>query len=204
MTGFGRTGKWFGYEHFGIEPDVMALGKGLGGGYFPVGAAAVSDRVYQTLSEHSGNFGAGFSWSGNPLAAAVVVKTIEYLRSHSLVERCRDMGVYFRQALEALRAHPTVGDIRGAGLMIGLEFVKDQDSKATLDPELAFADRLADEAFSRGLYILASSGCDRGQAGDQMMFGPPFCITREEIDRIVDIFDAALTATEKRIGVGNP
>jgi len=200
MTGFGRTGRWFGYEQFDIAPDILALGKGMGGGYFPIGAAAVSSKVYKTIAGNSGIFGSGFSWAGNPMAAAVTAKTIDYLKSHHLVERCAEMGAYFRRQLEELRGHPTVGDIRGKGLMIGIEFVRDKESKEPLDPAAAFWMQLSSEALKRGLFIETSAGCDRGQAGDQMMFGPPFIITREEIDEIVHIFDETLTTVEKKFG----
>ncbi len=201
MTGFGRTGKWFGYEHFGVIPDIMALGKALGGGYFPVGAAAVTAGVYDTIANNSGIFGAGFSWVGNPLAAAVVCKAIDYLKEKNLVERCNEMGEYMAQKLEGLRSHPTVGDVRGKGLMRGIEFVKDKKTKEPLNPELLFWIQLAQEAMKQGLFIEASGGCDRGQAGDMMMFGPPFIVTKDEIDEMVGIFDEVLSTVEKGIGL---
>ncbi|MEW5722707.1 MAG: aminotransferase class III-fold pyridoxal phosphate-dependent enzyme, partial [Thermodesulfobacteriota bacterium] len=119
MTGFGRTGKWFGFEHFGVQPDILALGKGLGGGYFPIGAAAVSARVADTIAEKSGIFAAGFTWAGNPMGAAVVCRSYDYLREHHLVERCAQLGDYLAGKMERLREHPTVGDLRGVGLMRG-------------------------------------------------------------------------------------
>jgi adenosylmethionine-8-amino-7-oxononanoate aminotransferase len=201
MTGFGRTGKWFGYEHFDTPPDIMALGKALGGGYFPVGAAAVSAKVYEGIAQKSGVFGAGFTWGGNPLAAAVVCKAIDYLKEHALVERCAEMGEYLAQRMEELRAHPTVGDIRGKGLMRGIEFVQDKDTKTPLDPQLMFWVQLAREALDQGMFIESSGGCDRGQAGDMMMFGPPFIVTKEEIDEMVGVFDSVLSTVEKRIGL---
>lgn len=201
MTGFGRTGNWFGYEHFDTVPDILVLGKGMGGGYFPVGAAAVTAEVAGTIANKSGIFGAGFSWAGNPLAAAVVSKAIEYLREHRLVERCAEMGEYLARKLEELRSHPTVGDIRGKGLMRGIEFVKNKETKEPLDPQLMFWIQLSQEALSRGLFIEASGGCDRGQAGDMMMFGPPFIVTKEQIDEFVGIFDEVLTDMEKRVGL---
>jgi adenosylmethionine-8-amino-7-oxononanoate aminotransferase len=200
MTGFGRTGKWFAYEHFGVKPDIMTLGKGLGGGYFPVGAAAVSARVIETIAGKSGIFGAGFSWAGNPLAGAVVSKAIDRLRGHSLVERSAKTGEYLAGQLEKLRSHPTVGDVRGKGLMRGIEFVKDKKTKEPLDPQSTFYLRLAQEALGRGLFIESSGGCDRGKAGDMMMFGPPFIVTEPQIDEMVGILDETLTALEKQIG----
>jgi adenosylmethionine-8-amino-7-oxononanoate aminotransferase len=200
MTGFGRTGKWFAFEHFGITPDIVTLGKGLGGGYFPVGAAAVTARIFDAIAGGSGIFGAGFSWAGNPMAAAVVSKTIDILRERRLVERSAQMGEYLAGKLEGLRAHPTVGDIRGKGLMRGIEFVKDKGTKEPLDPQFMFYLKLAHAALERGLFIESSGGCDRGRAGDMMMFGPPFIITEAQIDDMVGVFDETLTAVEKSAG----
>jgi len=201
MTGVGRTGKWFGYEHFGITPDLMALAKGLSGGYFPVGAVALSPKVVEGLGRGSGEFWPGHTWAGNPMAAAVTSRAIGYLQEHDLVARCAEMGDYLKERLQALRAHPTVGDIRGKGLMVGLEFVKDKTTKEPLDPKLKFYDRINQACLRRGMYIESSGGCERGRAGDMVMFGPPFIVTREQIDEMVDILDQAIAEEEKKIGL---
>jgi adenosylmethionine-8-amino-7-oxononanoate aminotransferase len=200
MTGFGRTGKWFGYEHFDVKPDILALGKGLGGGYFPIGAAVATSKVTDTIARKSGIFGAGFSWGGNPMACAVASKTIDYLKEHSLVERCNETGKYLAQKLKELRNHPSVGDVRGMGLMQGLEFVKDKETKEPLDPEIHFSVQLAIECLSRGLGVQSSMGCDRGQAGDMIYLGPPFIITKEQIDEMVTILDKSLAEVENKNG----
>ena len=200
MTCFGRTGKWFGFEHFGVSPDIMTMGKALGGGYYPVGAAAVSEKIFRAIAEKSGVFAAGFTWAANPMASAVVSKAIDYLKENDLVTRCARIAQYLAERLESLRTHPTVGDIRGKGLMQGIEFVKDKESKTPLDPDIRFFSRLAHEALSRGLFLESSGGCDRGQAGDMIMFGPPFITTEAQIDEIVAIFDETLTAVEKQAG----
>ncbi len=196
MTGFGRTGRWFAYEHFGVEPDIIALGKGLGGGYFPIGAAACTARVAQTMERNSGMFMAGFSWAGNPMAAAVASKTVDYLEEHDLVARSAEMGEYFKSGLEKLAAHPSVADVRGLGLMVGVELVKDKSTKKPYAPEVQFCGRVAHAALKRGLFIEAGNGCDRGRAGDMIMFGPPFIISREDIDETLEILDRALTEAE--------
>ncbi len=200
MTGFGRTGKWFGYEHFGVAPDILVLGKGLGGGYFPVGAVAITAEIHRTMTADSASFFPGYSWAGNPMAAAVATKTIDYLNEHRLVERCREMGEYLDQRLQDLRAHPSLGDIRGKGLMRGLEFVRDKATKAPIDPARKFWLQLIREGLRRGIYLECSGGCDRGQAGDQLLFGVPFIVTRDEIDQIVGLVDETLTAVEKKVG----
>jgi adenosylmethionine-8-amino-7-oxononanoate aminotransferase len=194
LNGFGRCGKWFGYQYYDIEPDIITLGKGMGGGYFPTGAAVVTARIANAIAQKSGIFGAGFSWAGNPMACAITSKTIDYMKEHNLIERSNEVGDYLGQRLEELRNHPTVGDVRGLGLMRGLEFVKDKETKESLDPEIHFSVQLALETLSRGLCIQFSMGNDRGQAGDMMFLGPPFIITRDQVDDLVAILDDSLTA----------
>jgi len=188
----GRTGKMFAYEHFNVVPDILALGKGLGGGYFPIGAVAVPDRIHQKIADNSGMFGAGHSWGGNPLGCAVVSKTIDYLHEHDLVEQSNKMGEYLDHKLQTLRSHPMVGDIRGKGLMRGIEFVENKDTRKTLDPKYAFSARVAAECLNRGMFIEYSGGCDRGQSGDMVMFGPPFVISEPQIDKAVEILNQVL------------
>jgi len=200
MTGFGRTGKLFGYEHFGIIPDLMALGKGISGGYFPLAAAMTSARVADTIAAHSDGFTPGHTYSAAPVGCALGIKTLEYLQENNLVASSAEMGKYLCQGLENLRKHPTVGDIRGKGLMIGLEFVKDQKTRETIDPKFSFSHKVHQEAFERGLIVLPSQGCNRGQSGDTILLGPPFIITRGQIDELVGILDDTLSAVEQRYG----
>jgi adenosylmethionine-8-amino-7-oxononanoate aminotransferase len=201
MCGAGRTGKWYAYQHYDTAPDILALAKGLSGGYFPVGAAAVSARIADTIAKKSGIFGSGHTYAGSPVAAAVTCRIIDYLKDHRLVERCAEIGEYLAIRLEDLRAHPTVGDIRGKGLQQGVEFVKDKDTKETLDPELHFSLQIQDEALERGVHIESSFGCNKGQSGDMILFGPPFIITKEQIDEAVGVVDASLSVVEKRVGL---
>jgi len=201
MTGFGRTGKFFAYEYYDTTPDLMALGKGIAGGYFPLGAVAVTSRVIDAIAQGSGIFGAGHTWAGNPLGAAVTNKTMDILDEQNLVARCAAMGDYLGEKLEALRFHPIVGDVRGEGLMRGVEFVRDKETREPLNPDLKFWVDLHQQARDNGLVIESSGGCERGQAGDMAMLGPSFIVTRDEIDEIVGLFDDILTEMEKKIGV---
>ena len=200
MSGVGRTGKWYGYQHHEVVPDIIALAKGLSAGYFPVGATAVKAKIHDTIANNSGVFGSGHTYGGNPLAAAVVCRVIDYLNEHDLIARCAAMGHYLVDKLETLRSHPTVGDIRGKGLQRGVEFVQDKETKAPLDAQLHFSQQIQDEALQRGVHIESSSGCDRGQAGDTIIFGPPFIITKDQIDEMIDILDQTISVVEKRIG----
>jgi len=200
LNGFGRCGKWFGYHYYDIEPDIITLGKGIGGGYFPTGATVVKAEIAKTIAQKSGIFGAGFSWAGNPISCAITSKTIDYMKKHNLIARSKEMGGYLAQRLEELRTHPTVGDVRGVGLMRGLEFVRNKETKESLDPGIHFSVQLALETLNRGLCIQFSMGNDRGQAGDMIFLGPPFIITRDQIDDLVAILDESLTAVENKIG----
>jgi adenosylmethionine-8-amino-7-oxononanoate aminotransferase len=200
MCGVGRTGKWYAYQHYDMAPDILVLAKGLSGGYYPLGAAAVSEKIAETIATKSGIFGSGHTYAGNPVAAAVAWKVLDYLERHDLIERCARMGDYLRQKLESLRAHPTVGDIRGRGLQIGVEFVKDKGTKEVLDPSLHFSMLIQDEALLRGVHIESSFGCDRGQGGDMILFGPPFIITEAQIDELVGIMEESISEAERRAG----
>jgi adenosylmethionine-8-amino-7-oxononanoate aminotransferase len=202
MTGFGRTGRLFAYEHFGVVPDIMTAGKGMSGGYFPLGGVLATDRVTDTIAAKSGAFMGGYTYSGNPLGCAVGNKAVDYLQEHQLVDRSAALGSLLFDRLQDLRNHPTVGDIRGLGLMIGVEFVKDKATKQTIDKSLRFSRQLFEEALSQGITVLASDGCDRGQAGDMILLGPPFVITEAQIDEVVERLDRVISVVEKRNGLG--
>ncbi len=201
MCGVGRTGKWFAYQHHDAVPDIIALAKGLSAGYFPVGAAVLQEKIYNVIANNSGIFGSGHTYGGNPVAAAVTCGVLDYLKENKLVERCADMGEYLAAKLQTLASHPTVGDIRGRGLQRGIEFVRDKETKETLDPQIHFSQQIQDEALLRGVHIESSSGCNRGQSGDTLIFGPPYIITEQQIDDLIGIIDETLTVVEQRNGV---
>lgn len=201
MTGIGRTGKYFAYQHYGILPDMVTMGKAISGGYFPLGAVGISDKVYKPMVDAKGSFPPGYSWSGNPLGAAVSLKAFEILERDNLVERSEKMGAYLKKRLEEkLYQHPTVGDIRGRGLMIGIELVKDKETKETFPASVRFSSQVQDEALAQNMLIEASSGCNKGQSGDTLMIAPAFVITEEEVDKIVDRLDNVLSVVEKKNG----
>ena len=200
LTCFGRCGAWFGFNHFDVQPDIIALGKGLAGGYFPTGAMACQAKVAETIARGSGLFSAGHTWAGNPMGAAVVNKTIDIIREQDLITRSAEVGAYLGRRLEELRRHPTVGDVRGKGMMWGLEFVKDKDTREPLDSGALFWIVLKMQCLAAGLNIDTSSGADRGQGGDMMMIAPPLITTEKQVDEIVGIVDAVLTDAEKSVG----
>lgn len=201
MTGMGRTGKMFAYKHFNIVPDIVTMGKSISGGYFPLAAVGITQKVYDGMAEDNGNYPPGFSWSGNPLGAAVNIAVLKYLKEHKLVENCAKMGEYLKQELtKKLSHHPIVGDVRGKGLMVGVELVKNKITKESFPMSEKVAPRVQDAALEENMLIEASQGCNRGQAGDGLVISPAFVVTKEEIDEIVTRVDRAITKVEKELG----
>jgi hypothetical protein len=195
MTGFGRTGDWFAITAWNIEPDVITMAKGAGGGYFPLSITAVKTADVQTIRAGHGDFVHGGTFSHHPIGAAVGLAVLRYLQEHKLIEAARTQGEKLGYKLcAAFGDHPHVGDIRGQGLMWGLEFVADRASKAPFPAERGLAKKLGDAAFERGLIVYPSSGNVDGLAGDQVMIAPPFIVTDEQLDEIVSRLAEAVTA----------
>jgi len=188
MTGFGRTGKNFAIEHYGVIPDIMIGGKGLGAGYYPIGVAICTDKVYQVFEEKLGNFVHGFTYQGNPLASAVALSVLKFMEDNGLILHVEETGPYLMKRLTELYRFDFVGDIRGKGFMTGLELVKDTETKEPFPVERGITKLVAETAWREGLiiYPASSNGQVHGVAGDGFLIGPPLITTREQIDLIVD------------------
>jgi adenosylmethionine-8-amino-7-oxononanoate aminotransferase len=192
MTGFGRTGRWFGLDHWGVRADVLTAGKGSTSGYVPFGFAAASREVFETIA--AGGFVHGFTWSHQALGAAVGRAVLAELRG-GLVDRCRELGERVRGELgEALGSHPFVGDVRGIGLMIGIELVRDRETAEPFPRSERTTERVLAAARDRGLLLYASTGHVDGTNGDLLMLGPPFCLGDDEADALVERTVAAVGA----------
>ena len=201
MTGAGRTGgKFFASDHFAGRPDVIVFGKGVGGGYYPLAGALISQEMAETITAGAGSFSAGQSHSGHPIGMAAGLAALDYMDQHRLLDHSGEMGEYLGSKLEELLAHESVGDVRGKGLMRGLEFVKDKGTKRPFNPARQVHLRFYEAARKRGLLVLPSGGCDRGHSGDMALLGPPLIITRQQIDELVGILDEALTEVEAELG----
>jgi len=196
MTGFGRTGRNFGVNHWNVVPDIIATAKGISGGYTPLAAVILRDRIMNLLREKHSNFRGGHTYCANPLSARVGIEVLDIIREQNLVENCRRMGQRLLDGLKKLLDHPSVGDVRGLGLMAGVEFVRDKKSKAPFPAEYKFGKRLFEEAFARGLVVFPSSGTVDGVAGDHILLAPPFIITAGQVDELVGILDEAIGAVE--------
>jgi adenosylmethionine-8-amino-7-oxononanoate aminotransferase len=180
MTGMGRTGKPFAVQHWGIEPDMILVGKGVASGYAPLGAVLVSARVVQAFERGSGAFMHGFTYQAHPTCTAAGNAVMDYLEAHQLFERVCPAGKNLREALAPLQAHPNVGDIRGLGLLHGVEFVKDKATREPFPRADNIAERVRQAAVAEGVLTYPTQGCVDGQRGDHILLAPPFTISREE------------------------
>ena len=194
LVGAGRTGTWSALEPSGVVPDVMVLGKGIAGGYAPLAAVMVPTRIAQVFARGSGGLNHAQTFSHHPVLCAAGVATIRYLRAHGLVERCATLGPVLERRLARLRDLPSVGDVRGRGLLAAVELVEDRETRAPFAREAHVAERLTAAALDAGLVVWPNVGHADGTRGDLVMLAPPFVITEEEIDMIGDRLEAAIEA----------
>lgn len=195
MCGMGRTGSIFAFEQEGIVPDIVTIAKGLGGGYQPVGALLLSAKIYDAFRNGSGLFQHGHTYLGHPVAAAAADKVVEIMTRSGLMENVNAMGRRLQDGLTAaLGDHPNVGDIRGRGLFRGIELVADRASKEPLDPKLKTHAKIKKEAMARGLMSYPMGGTIDGIRGDHILLAPPYIITAEEVDLIVERISGAIRA----------
>jgi adenosylmethionine-8-amino-7-oxononanoate aminotransferase len=193
MAGMGRTGRWFGIEHFGVEPDVIAMGKGVTSGYFPLSVIAVQEKDVAAIRRAHGDFSHGGTYSHHAVGAAAGLAVLDYIEKHDLVTAAAERGRYLGGKLrEKLIELDCVGDVRGLGMLWGIEFVADQKTKAPFSPEAQFSRRVADLAFERGVIFYPGAGSVDGVQGDHILVAPPFVITEEEIDEVVKVIKGAI------------
>ena len=195
MTGMGRTGRWFGMDHWGVRPDILTTGKGVTSGYVPGGAVLSSGEVVETVLA-AGGFHHGFTYSHHPVVAATGLAVIRYLERHGLVARSAATGRHLLHRLGGLADLAAVGDVRGLGLMAAVEIVADRATKAPYPPVARIAQRIQAEALARGVIVYASGGHVSG-AGDLVLVGPPLTITVDEINTAVDVLADAIAAVTR-------
>jgi len=197
MTGFGRTGTWFGLDHWGVTADVVVCGKGSTSGYFPFGFAAASGEVFDAVKQQG--FVHGFTWSHNGVGAAAAGAVLRRLREGDLVEASRTQGERLLKDLSsALADSPVVGDVRGLGLMVGIELVADRETKAPFARRDQVTERVVATARDLGLLLYSSTGHVDGTDGDLVMLGPPFVVTDDECALAVERTEAAIAAVSPR------
>jgi adenosylmethionine-8-amino-7-oxononanoate aminotransferase len=200
LTGAGRTGTWSALEPYGVVPDIMTLGKGIAGGYVPLSAMVAPRRLVDVIARGSGALLHAQTFSHHPTLCAAGLATIRYLRRHRLIERCAAIGGLLHRRLEALRGRPFVGDVRGRGLLAGIEFVADQDLRTPLPRSAAFAETFTAAALEAGLVVWPNVGQADGKNGDVIMLAPPFVISEDQIEEMLELLQQALSATAERIG----
>jgi adenosylmethionine-8-amino-7-oxononanoate aminotransferase len=202
LVGAGRTGTWSAIEPYGVSPDIAVYGKGIAGGYAPLAAVVAPHRIVDVLARGSGALAHAQTFSHHAVSCAAGAATIRYLREHKLVERCAALGPVFHRKLEALRALPHVGDVRGRGLLAGVEFVEDTDTRTPFPRAAHFAETFASAALDAGLVVWSNVGQANGTDGDLAMLAPPFVIDESEMDEIVARFGKAMEVTVKQIQAG--
>lgn len=197
MCGMGRTGTLHACEQEGITPDIMAIAKGLGGGYQPIGAVLLQQKIFDAFAQGSGFFQHGHTYLGHPMACAAALAVQQVIERDRLLDNVKAMGAHLADRLtERFGNHRHVGDIRGRGLFQAIELVRDRADKSTFDPALKLHARVKKEAMARGLMCYPMGGTIDGRSGDHVLLAPPFISKAEDIDAVVerlgDAVDAAI------------
>ena len=197
MSGMGRTGKAFAVEHWGVTPDMILVGKGIASGYAPLGAVIVARHVAEAFSRGTGAFLHGFTYSAHPVAAAAGNAVLDYIERENLFARVEPVGQELRAALEPLRKYSVVGDIRGKGLLFGIELVHNARMREPFPPDAQIALRIQEDALEAGVMTYPIQGCADGTRGDHILLAPPFTITSKMIEMIAAGLDHAIADLEK-------
>ena len=199
MTGVGRTGKNFAVDHFKVVPDLLVTGKGLSAGYTPLGAVVARGFVADAIKAGRGYFEHGFTYSANPLSAAIGSAVLSYIEKHRLVARAARMGKRLGERLETLRRHKMVGDVRGLGMMWGVELIASRATREPFPPEAKVSRRVYEACLEEGLLVYPGSGTREGRDGDHFIVAPAFTITSAELDDLIARLDRGLERVQKSL-----
>jgi adenosylmethionine-8-amino-7-oxononanoate aminotransferase len=199
MAGMGRLGTESALSVFGVEADIVALGKGLAAGYMPLGAVLASGKVVAAFENGSGIFEHGFTYSAHPVACAAGLAVLNYVDEHRLFERVIALEDRLKNGLNRLYDSGIVGNVRGKGFFWGVEFVQDRAGKTPFAPELRVCQKLGSEAAQLGLLVYPGGGAVDGNIGDHIIVAPPYTISESEIDELLQRLTAAVASTEKSL-----
>jgi adenosylmethionine-8-amino-7-oxononanoate aminotransferase len=192
MSGVGRTGKPFAVQHWNVEPDIILVGKGIASGYAPLGAVLIAPRIVEAFERGSGAFQHGFTYQAHPVATSAGNAVLDYIESHNLFDRVQPAAEILRAELSALQSHPHVGEIRGLGLLLGIEFVKNKSTREPFPKEQNIAERIRQAALDENVLTYPSQGCVDGANGDHILLAPPFIISPQESARLARALHSAL------------
>ena len=192
MSGMGRTGKTFAIQHWSVEPDIILVGKGIASGYAPLGAVLVAPRVVDAFERGSGAFQHGFTYQAHPVATAAGSAVLDYIASRKLFESVEPAAKILRAELNSLESHPNVGEIRGLGLLLGIEFVRNKSTREPFPKESNIAERIRQAALDENVLTYPTQGCVDGINGDHILLAPPFIISPQECRMIAGAIQAAL------------
>ncbi|MCA9936499.1 MAG: aspartate aminotransferase family protein, partial [Anaerolineales bacterium] len=194
LVGMGRTGQWWGINHWNVQPDILVTAKGVAGGYFPTGFIAAKGEDVQLIHEKLGDFNHGGTFSHHAVGAAAALATLHIMQRENLVENAARVGAYLGQKLQhTFSEHPYVGDVRGRGLFWALELVQDWETKRPFPASKKLAPKLHKLAFEQGLIVYYSQGVADGKNGDLIMLGPPLITTEAQVDEMVGVLETAVT-----------
>lgn len=199
MTGFGRLGSNFGIERFETVPDIIASGKGVSGGYFPFSAVIANQKISQVFEEHKSLFKAGHTFACNPVAASVGSLVIDYMSENNILQNVMSVGASLLEKLEQLKAFDIVGEVRGTGLLLGVELVRDKQTKAPFPEKLQLSKRIFEEALKQGVILYPGKGSVDGLLGDHLLISPPLTINKEEATKIVEVLAEVISTLEKEL-----
>jgi adenosylmethionine-8-amino-7-oxononanoate aminotransferase len=196
MTGAGRTGKWLACHHFDFIPDIVVMGKGLTSGYFPLSAIAVKNDITNSIYEKGESFLHFQTFSHHPVGCAAGLAALDLIKNHNLLEKCSELGRMMFKDISSLLDHPHVGDIRGKGMLIGIEFVQNKKTKAPFPRSEKYAEKFILKAIKKGLVLWPNVGHADGINGDLIILAPPFIIGQDEITQILNILREILSEME--------
>jgi adenosylmethionine-8-amino-7-oxononanoate aminotransferase len=192
MTGMGRTGAPFACSHWGLEPDIILTGKGIASGYAPLGAVLIAPHIVDAFEKGTAAFMHGFTYQAHPVATAAGNAVFDYLAAHQLFDRVVPAGESLRKALAKLERHPHVGQVRGLGLLQGVEFVKDKSTREPFPKEAGIAEKIRQAALEKNVLVYPGQGTVDGTRGDHVLLAPPFIIRAEECELVADALEYAL------------